>query len=44
MLAYKFPYNKKIDNFMEMEYIDNLVISSIQDDEIVGVTRPVGVF
>ena len=43
LLATKFPFNKKIDNFMELEAIDNLVISSIQDEEQLGKTRPVGI-
>ena len=42
-MAAKYPFNRKIDNFMEIEIIDNMVISSIQDEEIVGTTRPVGV-
>ncbi len=41
-LAVKHPYNKKIDNFLELEAIENLVITSIQDEEIIGQTKPVG--
>ena len=43
MLAKNYPYNRKIDNFLEIETIENFVISSIQDEEILGRTRPVGV-
>ena len=43
MLAKNFPYNRKIDNFLEIETIENFVISSIQDEEVFGRTRPVGV-
>jgi len=42
-LASKSPFNKKIDNFLELESIENLLISSIQDEEVIGLTRPVGV-
>lgn len=30
------PYNRKIDNFLEVDSIENFVISSIQDEEVVG--------
>ena len=43
ILARKYPYNKKIDNFMELETIHNIVCSSITDDERIGKLRPVGV-
>ena len=42
-LAEKYPFNPKIDNFLELENIESVVISSIQDEEIIGKTRPVGV-
>ena len=42
-LAEKYPFNPKIDNFLELESIDNVVITSIQDEEIIGKIRPVGV-
>ena len=42
-LAEKFPFNPKIDNFLELEDIENVVITSIQDEEIIGRVRPVGV-
>ena len=43
LLAKDYPYNKKIDNFLELEHIENMVICSLQDEEIIGKTRPVGV-
>ena len=43
ILAKKSPYNRKIDNFLELEQIDNMAICSIQDEEIIGNTRPCGV-
>ena len=43
ILARKYPYNKKIDNFLEIETINNLVCSSITDEERIGRLRPVGV-
>lgn len=43
ILAEKFPYNKKLDNFLEIEHIDNMAICSIQDEEVLGKTKPVGV-
>ena len=43
LLAEGFPYNKKIDNFLELETIENFAISSIQDEEVLGRTRPVGI-
>lgn len=39
----KYPYNDKIDNFLEVPKINNLVISSIQDEEEIGNTISVGV-
>ena len=42
-LAADYPFNPKIDNFLELEGIENVVITSIQDEEIIGRTRPVGV-
>ena len=30
------PYNRKIDNFLEVDHIENFVISSIQDEEVIG--------
>ena len=43
ILARKYPYNKKIDNFLELETINNIVCSSITDEEKIGRLRPVGV-
>ncbi len=43
LLSHKYPYDRKIDNFMELETIENLVISSIQDEEKIGFPKPVGV-
>ena len=43
VLAQKFPYNRKIDNFMEVDVIENVAFSSIQDEEVLGKTRPVGI-
>lgn len=42
-LAADYPFNPKIDNFLELENIDNVVTTSIQDEEIIGRIRPVGV-
>ena len=42
-LAKDSPYNSKIDNFIELENIENFLISSIDDEEIIGKVRPVGV-
>ena len=41
--AEEYPYNMKIDNFAEVEEIENLMISSLRDEEILGQVRPVGV-
>ena len=43
MLARNYPFNRKIDNFLELESIENLAICSIQDEEILGCTRAVGI-
>ena len=43
ILAKEFPFNRKIDNFLELERIDNLAICSIQDEENIGCSRPVGI-
>jgi len=43
ILAEKYPFNKKVDNFLELEQIENMVICSIQDEEVLGKTIPVGV-
>ena len=37
------PFDRKIDNFIEVETIDNLVICSIRDEEEIGITKPIGV-
>ena len=37
------PYNAKIDNFVNVSQVNNLVICSIQGDEVVGSTSPVGI-
>ena len=42
-LAKDYPFNRKIDNFMEIETIENLAISSIQDEEVLGKSKPVGI-
>ena len=42
-LAKDSPYNSKIDNFIELENIENFLISSIDDEEIIGKVHPVGV-
>ena len=44
-LAKDSPYNPKIDNFIELENnnIDNFLMSSIEDEEIIGKIQPIGV-
>lgn len=42
-LAEKWAFNTKIDNFLELENIENVVFSSIQDEEVIGKPRSVGV-
>ena len=44
-LAKDSPYNPKIDNFIELENnnIDNFLMSSIEDEEIIGKVQPIGV-
>jgi hypothetical protein len=41
-LAADYPYNNKIDNFIELETIENCVFTSIQDEEFLGKVRTVG--
>jgi len=38
-----FPYNSKIDNLTNQENLDNIIISSITDEDLVSGYRPVGV-
>ena len=42
-MAKESPYNRKIDNFLELESVENFVISSIQDEEVLGKTRAIGI-
>ena len=42
-LAKNSPFNPKIDNFVEKENIENFLISSIEDEEIIDRVCPVGV-
>jgi len=42
-LAEHQPFNPKIDNFLEIEDIENFVISSIQDEEVIDRVQAVGV-
>ena len=42
-LAKDSPFNPKIDNFVEKENIENFLISSIEDEEIIDRVCPVGV-
>ena len=42
-MAKDFAFNRKIDNFLEIESIENLVISAIQDEEVIGLTKPMGI-
>lgn len=41
--AMDYPYNSKIDNFAEMEDVDNIIVCSLRDEEIIKEVRPVGV-
>ena len=43
ILAKDFPFNRKIDNFLELDRIENMTITSIQDEEAIGFSRPVGI-
>ena len=43
LLAKQNPFNRKIDNFLELDSIENLAICSIQDEEVLGKPRPVGI-
>ena len=43
LLAKQSPYNRKIDNFLELDSIENMAICSIQDEEVLDHTKPVGV-
>ena len=43
ILAKEYPFNRKIDNFLELDRIENMAISSIQDEEAIGCSRPVGI-
>ena len=36
LLAKQSPYNRKIDNFLELDSIENMAICSIQDEEILN--------
>jgi hypothetical protein len=41
--AEDYPHNSKIDNFAEVEHIDNMMFASLRDEEILGEIRPIGV-
>jgi len=36
MLASEHPFNVKSDNFLELDKINNLIVSSLTDEEVVG--------
>jgi hypothetical protein len=36
------PYDSRIDNFAEVEDLDNILVTSLQDEEFLGVIHPVG--
>ena len=38
-----YPYDSKIDNFLEVKPIVNYVYTSIRDEELPGETKPIGV-
>ena len=40
--AEDYPHNSKIDNFAEVEHIDNMMFASLRDEEILDEIRPIG--
>jgi hypothetical protein len=42
ILGKDYPFNKKSDNFLELDKIHNMVISSLTDEETVGDPKCVG--
>lgn len=41
-LGADYPFNSKSDNFLDLDKIHNIVISSLQDEEIPGLPQTVG--
>ena len=37
-------YNRKTDNFLELDTIEDIVIAALQDEEIIGKPAVVGTF
>ena len=36
------PFNTKCDNFLDLELINSMVVASLQDEEVMGVSYPMG--
>lgn len=39
----KSPFDNQIDNFSELEVLENAVFVSLQDEDIIKMERPIGV-